>query len=112
MERKESKLKLVGKQEEVKQDELKPLELNTLFVCMYDDENLVSMGNHAVGFCERHVRSDSRPLAKFREVALIDPNFIAMTEVGTLLVFEDMEMIVVDNPKSDMDEEELEDWGY
>lgn len=83
--------------------DLIPVEMQKIYVCMFDSENLVSMDNHAVGFVEedKFLNSD-RQLASFKEVALIDPNFIAFQEIGVVLIFEDMELIILSNPKADM----------
>ena len=106
------KFRLVGKLEDHTlkfKEEQKPAELLYIFVCMYDEDNLVSVNNGAVGLLEYPT---DRNLAQFKEVALIDPDFIAFSSVGSVLVFADMEMIIVDNLKTELCGECLEKEGY
>ncbi|WP_075620393.1 hypothetical protein [Paenisporosarcina indica] len=88
---------------------LKSLKMERIYVCLWDDENLVSSNNHAVGLAEMPT---DRKLARFKEVALIDPDFIAFSDVGEVLIFEDMEFIVLENNKAEMSDECIEEEGY
>ncbi len=91
------------------EEQEKPAELETIFVSLYNDEYLTSANNHAFGTSEMPT---DWGLARFKDVALIDPDFIAFSRVGEVLIFEDMEIIVVDNPKAEMCDECIEEEGY
>lgn len=84
-------------------------ELGKIYVCLFDENNLTSVSNHAFGLAE--MPTDWR-LARFKEVALIDPDFIAFSKAGEVLVFEDMQFIVVENEKAEMCDECIERGGY
>lgn len=106
------KLRIVGKLEDHTlkfKKESKPAELTYIFVSLFNDEHLTSVNNHAIGTLEIPTEWG---LARFKDVALIDPDFIAFSRVGDVLVFEDMEMIIVDNLKAQLCDECIEEEGY
>jgi len=82
---------------------------NKTYVSLWDSERISSSGNHGVGFLENY---EDMKLARFKDVMLVDPNFIAFGKEGDIYVFEDMEIEIKANPKAKMNDEEIEELGY
>ena len=80
-----------------------------VYVTLWDSDNITRSDNHGVGLFEKY---EGTKLARFKEVALIDPNFIAFYSEDSTLVFEDMEIKVTKNNKANMSDEEIEIRGY